>query len=356
MPGSLDRPGRSSLPEQQDALKAPQQLSREPPREADWAERADHLDIDEPPRRWSRADLQQRLERLPSGHPSSPEFDEPEPELQSVPTDSPPDDRLEAERHDQPDAPKRDYWAETPALLRAAEDHQQRWPQEHVTSAVDRSRDPEGSWRGNGNQYLDPECHSQAKDGITRIRRAEKTITDDLKLAEREAVCHGWLEGLNHRLKGDDRLKEKAAEKVEHEPGKSIDTAMHQVSDAIRYTFCFEPEHYSEGYLDVKCRLEQREYQMIYCKNHWQEDSGYKGINTRWVTPGGQRFEIQFHTAESFDAKQHATHWSYERLRNPLTNDAERMELRSYQREVSSWISLPEGVSTIENYPLKGYG
>ena len=43
---------------------------------------------------------------------------------------------------------------------------------------------------------------------------------------------------------------------------------------------------------------------MIYSKNHWRDDPEYKGINTRWITPEGQRFEVQFHTAESFHAKQ----------------------------------------------------
>ena len=219
---------------------------------------------------------------------------------------------------------------------------------------VDRSHDPPGSWRGNGNQYLNPEHHLRAKGEIIRIQQAEKMISNDMEQAACETACGGWLEGFDHRLKGENRLKEKVAEKLEHEPGKAISAAMHQISDAIRYTFCIELTRYSDGYLDVKSRLEQREYQMIYCRNHWPDDLGYKGINTRWVTPEGQRFEIQFHTAQSFHAKQQATHWSYERLRNPLTTDAERMELRSYQREVCSWITVPGDVTTIANHPPKG--
>ena len=43
---------------------------------------------------------------------------------------------------------------------------------------------------------------------------------------------------------------------------------------------------------------------MIYTKNHWRDDLEYKGINTRGVTPEGQRYEVQFHTAESFHAKK----------------------------------------------------
>ena len=93
---------------------------------------------------------------------------------------------------------------------------------------------------------------------------------------------------------------------------------------------------------------------MIYSKNHWRDDPEYKGINTRWVTPEGQRFEVQFHTAESFHAKQQVTHKSYERIRNPLTQDEERRELEAFQREVCSWITVPEGVRDIPDYHRKG--
>jgi hypothetical protein len=93
---------------------------------------------------------------------------------------------------------------------------------------------------------------------------------------------------------------------------------------------------------------------MIYSKNHWRDDPEYKGINTRWVTPDGQRFEVQFHTPESYHAKQEVTHASYERLRSPLTQDAERAELRSFQREVCRWIDVPEGATTIPDHQRKG--
>ena len=53
-------------------------------------------------------------------------------------------------------------------------------------------------------------------------------------------------------------------------------------------------------------------YQMTYSKNHWLDDPQYKGINSRWETPDGGRFELQFHTQESFYAKEVLTHRSYD--------------------------------------------
>ena len=131
--------------------------------------------------------------------------------------------------------------------------------------------------------------------------------------------------------------------------------AINKLNDAIRYTFCFESANYANGYRDVKQQLEARKYRMVYGKNHWRDDPEYKGINTRWVTPEGQRFEVQFHTPESYHAKQEVTHGSYERLRNPLTEDEERSELEAFQREVCSWVTVPEGAREIADYGMRGH-
>jgi hypothetical protein len=222
-----------------------------------------------------------------------------------------------------------------------------------MASEVDRSGDPAGSWRGDGNQYLDPERHAQANDLIAGVARTEKKLTEHMKEAGRDNACGGWLEGLGHRLKGEDRLKEKIADRIEHEPDRTPADVARRISDAIRYTFCFEPANYADGYRDLSQRLEARQYHMVYSKNHWRDDPEYKGINTRWVTPEGQRFEVQFHTPESYHAKEEVTHRSYERLRNPLTQDRERYELRAYQREVCRWITIPVGAAAIADDPQK---
>ncbi|HTV79012.1 MAG TPA: hypothetical protein VMF03_12180, partial [Steroidobacteraceae bacterium] len=76
----------------------------------------------------------------------------------------------------------------------------------------------------------------------------------------------------------------------------------------------------------------------------------YKGINSRWRDPeSGLLFEMQFHTRASFEAKQ-LTHAAYERLRNSLTPDIERDELREFQRKVSAEIPVPPRVADIEGY------
>jgi len=139
-------------------------------------------------------------------------------------------------------------------------------------------------------------------------------------------------------------------------PDRPIQDIIREIPDAVRYTFCFKLEDYASGYRETTDRMAKSGYVSIYSKNHWRDDPEYKGINTRWITEDGQRFEVQFHTAESLHAKQHVTHWAYERLRNPLTSANERQELRSFQQEVSSWIPVPEGATAIPDHNRKGQG
>ncbi len=189
------------------------------------------------------------------------------------------------------------------------------------------------------------------------VRKAEPRAAADAQAIELENKDKfgGWLEGFKHRLKGEDRLKEKIADKLQVEPKMTAAGVLREIGDAIRFTFCFQPDNYTRGCYDIKERYESRNCEMYYSKNWWTNPE-YKGINTRWVTPEGQRFEVQFHTPESFHAKHYVTHAAYERLRDPAaTSDEERAELKEFQREVSSWIRVPEGAIDIPDYRKEGF-
>ena len=357
---------------------------------------ADHparLPASDRPAPGSLADLRQRLDSLPPGHPSSPHGGDRTDHRQARPADHKPDqdrapqdrpredgapqDSRPEDRSDQDRAPEnravqdrapderapedqavedqaaedrgRDYWNEVPRFERQWAEHQEQWPAA-ATSPVDRSRDPEGSWRGNGNQYLSPDQHTRTQEVIASVRTVETTISAHMQEVERDNGCGSRLAGWEFRRKGEDRLKEKIAERVEHQPGRMPEESMRNINDAIRYTFSSDPAAYRDSYWSVKGLLEGLGYTMIYSKNHWRDDPEYKGINSRWATPEGQRFELQFHTAESLHAKQEVTHPSYERIRNPLTGRSERRELETFQRDVCSWIVEPGDASSIPDY------
>ena len=250
------------------------------------------------------------------------------------------------------DEPTGSYWDAVPGFLDRAADLRTRWPERQA--APDRSDDPPGSFRSRGGFYLKPERHAETVAAIGRMREAEPAISADMQAVERENRHGGWLEGLKFCRKGDDRLKEKIAERLEGEPDKAPTEILSKVPDAIRYTFCLGSETYSEGYYDIKEWLENCGYQMYESRSAWRA-AEYKGINTRWVTTEGQRFEVQFHTAESFHAKQYVTHDAYERIRDPQTTGDERGELKAFQREVCSHIKVPDGAWDIADFKKEGF-
>jgi hypothetical protein len=137
------------------------------------------------------------------------------------------------------------------------------------------------------------------------------------------------------------------------EPDRNPDEVVQQIPDAIRYTCCIETGDYTSGFAEAKKGLEERGYEMYYSKNYWSNPE-YKGVNTRWMTAEGQRFEVQFHTAESFQSKHVVTHKAYERIRDPVTSERERLELRDFQRDVSDWIPVPERIDLIQDYSKEG--
>jgi hypothetical protein len=262
--------------------------------------------------------------------------------------------RDEASRGGRPDGTdQRSYWNEVPRFLETRADQVRRWPAEHRVT-VDRSADPAGSYRSDGGFYLSPKRHAETIVAIGRMRKAEPTISADLRSTEHDNRYGGWLEGFGNRRKGEDRLKEKVAERLAGEPDKPPSEVLRKVPDAVRYTFCLEQENYTRGYYDTKERMESRGYQMYESRNAW-DGAEYKGINTRWVTSEGQRFEVQLHTPESYHAKQYVTHDTYERIRNSLASDDERAELKAFQHEVCSYIQVPDGARDIPDFKKEGF-
>lgn len=235
--------------------------------------------------------------------------------------------------------------------------HLDRWPEASDSpSGADRVHpdDPPGSWRGDGNRYLNPEQNAEVGRIIELLRRPEKAVSELLQKIQQDNPHGGFLAGLDHRLKDDQRLKEKIADKMVVKIDGSAADAARTINDALRYTFCFSTDQYVRGYGDVHQRLESAGYRMTYRKNHWLDDHPqYKGINSRWDTPDGGRFELQFHTPESFFAKEHLTRPSYRRLRSPETSRPEQRELMAFQAQVSAAVPAPTDISRIPDHQVR---
>ena len=123
--------------------------------------------------------------------------------------------------------------------------------------------------------------------------------------------------------------------------------------DAIRYTFQYREARYTQGVLADIARLKDQGFKLDKLKNSWSDDQ-YKGINSQWIEPDtGQRFEVQFHTRISFEAKQ-LTHGAYERLRTRQADKFEQMVLEAFQKKVTAEVPVPPGAESIPDYPERG--
>ncbi|WP_327090962.1 hypothetical protein OIE66_10140 [Nonomuraea sp. NBC_01738] len=229
---------------------------------------------------------------------------------------------------------------------------EERWPAVEVSEQVDCSGEEPGSWRGEGGGYLSPSDNATVGEFCARLRgEVQPKVCADVEEAK-DFVEGAALVGLEFQVKGEDRVKEKVAARLDAMPDERPEAAAGLVPDALRYTYQFSTRDYVDGYHAVCRNFEDRGFEMDSSWNSWGQEE-YKGINTRWRTQEGQLFEVQFHTPESFEAKQ-ATHGAYERLRNPLTSDEQIDELKAFQREISGLVPIPDGVGDVQDYKRRG--
>jgi hypothetical protein len=230
-------------------------------------------------------------------------------------------------------------------------EYQRRWPPEE-RPPVDRSTDPPGSWRGEGNRTLDRANNSQVEAHCDRIvEREEGKISPALRAIESQDSDRHLI-GFEQRLKGRDRIKEKVYDGIQLLK-RSPEEAVSHVRDAIRYTFQYKETSYTRGVLSDIVRLKDQGFELEKLKNSWSDEQ-YKGINSQWIElASGQRFEVQFHTRISFEAKQ-LTHGAYERIRTQQADEFEKMVLKAFQRKVSADIPVPPGAADVPDYPERG--
>jgi hypothetical protein len=243
-------------------------------------------------------------------------------------------------------------WQETATESRWIwSEYQRKWPPTE-RPAVDRSTGPPGSWHGDGNRVLEPAENSRVEAQCDRIaRREEERISPAMRSVESQDVDRHLI-GFEHRLKGRDRIKEKVYGMIKESSFPPEDAVSH-VPDTIRYTFAYREARYTQGVWSDIERMKEEGFKLQKLKNSWSGED-YRGINSQWIEPDtGQRFEVQFHTRISFEAKQ-LTHTAYERLRTKQADVFEELVLEAFQKKVTADIPLPPGAADIPDYPERG--
>lgn len=223
-------------------------------------------------------------------------------------------------------------------------------------------RTADGGWRWKGFE-LEPEANRIADAAIAARRQAEGRdpegnyaetgITPVMRRIEAE-LEHGSLvpDTEKFALKSPDRFKEKLAKQIALEPDTPAENLAARIHDGIRYTFTFRAQWYSDGTRQAEGLLADQGCELVARKPNWKGDE-YRGINTQWRdTSSGQLFEVQFHTSESWDAKQR-THDAYEKIECPTTTPAERVRLREFQREIVTMVPIPPGALEFVEYRVQ---
>jgi hypothetical protein len=250
-------------------------------------------------------------------------------------------EQAEAEKWDQAAAESRWMWGE----------YERKWPPDE-RAPVDTSADPPGSWRADADRFLPAVANRRIDQECDRVEDREREVISPAMQAVESQDPNRHLVGLDRCLKGRDRIKEKVVERIE-EKNRTPEEAVSLIPDAIRYTFQYKTTRYTQGVRADIVRLKEHGFELVKHKNFWNEEQ-YKGINSQWIDPGtGQRFEVQFHTRISFEAKQ-LTHSAYERVRTKQADKFEELVLEAFQGKVSAQVPIPPGVDSICDYPQKG--
>jgi hypothetical protein len=244
----------------------------------------------------------------------------------------------------------RGSWTEALPSLRAAwEQHQDRYPERE--RATPRTH-ADGSWSSGETRRLTPEQNAEATKACADIHDEGERVALPAMHQVEAADPNRRLVGLEHMLKGMDRLKEKIADALRARPGLTAEQALGIVPDPVRFTFEYSPDRYADGVLADVGHLKDIGFEELKLKNLWSDEQ-YKGINSQWRRPEtGLRLEVQFHTPASLEAKE-LTHKAYERIRSTDTTPTERNELEAFQRRVIALLNTPPGTNEIPDSPEK---
>jgi hypothetical protein len=250
----------------------------------------------------------------------------------------------------------RDEWERGSAELRREwEAYKERYP---APERQESRTEPDGSWIGDGQRRLSPEQNAEADKYAADLR--EEAVGSIRPAMERvQASDPGRkLAGLEHMLKGEDRLKEKLADDLNGYPEQGVRAALGEIKDAVRFSLVYPSERYAEGVGQDVELLKAQGFELTRLKNLWSSDQ-YKGVNSQWQVPDtGTRFEMQFHTVESREAKE-LTHEAYERIRSSNGSWVEERDaptegvLKDFQRRANMLLSKPPGAEAIRNFPRK---
>jgi hypothetical protein len=156
--------------------------------------------------------------------------------------------------------------------------------------------------------------------------------------------------GLEHRRKKPGRIRRSLTEILNRVLARGeaadLERAARGVPDALRYTAVLDDEDYASGALEIMADFARRGFRQLPGgkTNTWRSNE-YRGANLRLLAPDGTRFELQFHTPASWEAKQ-KNHDLYEAYQQ-ATDDTVRSRLRRAMAVRTQQVPVPPGADAV---------
>ncbi|MBS5080668.1 MAG: minor capsid protein [Clostridiales bacterium] len=179
--------------------------------------------------------------------------------------------------------------------------------------------------------------------GMTYYNKAvenEPEITKHVKDVAKQTGMN--MEGLDYRLK----TKESYLGKIKREYSPEGNT--YEVKDIIRYTYTATAKDLvpkAEKAIELH---KDAGYNTDRIKNSWLDSHNpYNGVNTILSSPNGQKFEIQYHTPESYAVKDQM-HKDYESWRKLDPASKEAIELRKKMFTQSQGMEVPADIERVK--------
>ncbi|MEU1377469.1 ATP nucleotide 3'-pyrophosphokinase [Streptomyces triculaminicus] len=216
-----------------------------------------------------------------------------------------------------------------------------------TTSAVAQAArgDDGGGWQGEGGLTLNAADNARVDAFADRAKRAERSISPQVRAAAR--LSSAELVGFDHRLKSPDSLKRKVATAMKEHPGQSVNEALADIKDSVRYTLQWPDARYTAGVTVAAQLLSVWGNDSTKWSNTWGRAKGYRAINSGWRAPRSEHlFEVQFHTPASKNA-QEVTHKLYEEQRLPGTSPERAKELQEQQDAIFAAVPVPQGADRL---------
>jgi len=149
-------------------------------------------------------------------------------------------------------------------------------------------------------------------------------------------------EGLQYRIKSKDSFLRKI--RSNYNPSGNE----YEVKDILRYTYVANPTELTEKSLKAIAVHKDLGYNTIEIKNYWlNKNNPYNGINTTIVTIQGQKFELQYHTPESYRIKDNI-HKMYEEWRSLPEGSKEAKELMKKMFESYKGVTIPKDIERMK--------